>query len=130
MFNAKQLRFIQDLLSSQQEAREDVLSTYHKSLPQTQANKIDILELALEIDAIKEVLTVIRQHLDRLDHNGDSYLDIPNKDGETWECIKQGKTKDVLNIAKERYGADEFGYISLVTLGEAKDEDEDEDEVN
>ena len=124
MFNPTQLRFIQSLLSSQQEAREDVLSTYHKSLPQTQTNKIDILELALEIDAIKEVLTVINKHLNRLDHNGDSYLDIPNKDGETWECIKQAKTKDILNIAKERYGADEFGYISLVTLGEQKDEDE------
>lgn len=46
------------------------------------------------------------------------YVDIPKRDDESWENVQNFTTrKAALKFAKERFGADEDGRITIVTAG-------------
>ncbi len=68
------------------------------------------------------MLGIIESHLKYTTFEGQAYLDIPTKDNETWESIHVGPAEEIHKMATEKFGADEFGYVRLVTLGEATTE--------
>ena len=77
----------------------------------------------------QEILDTIEGYLYKTSFTGQAYLDIPNKDGESWHNVMTGPAQDALELAVTNYGANEFGFVNLITLGEASKEDEiDEDQ--
>jgi len=82
--------------------------------PDAAAAKVEAMRLA-----VKEVLDIIDSHLEYPTFKGQAYLDIPKNDGETWENIHVGSAEDIRKMATEKFGADDFGYVRLVTLGES-----------
>lgn len=81
------------------------------------------------IKELEELLDTIEGYLYKTSFKGQAYLDIPNKDGESWHNIMTGPAQDALELAVTNYGANEFGFVNLITLGEASKEDEiDEDQ--
>ena len=80
------------------------------------------------IKELEELLDTIEGYLYKTSFKGQAYLDIPNKDGDSWHNVMTGPAQDAIELAITNYGANEFGFVNLITLGEAPEEDEiDED---
>jgi hypothetical protein len=82
--------------------------------PDAEVAKVEAMRLG-----VKEVLDIITSHLEYATFEGQAVLSIPFNDGETWESIHVGSAEDIRKMATEKFGADDFGYVRLVTLGKS-----------
>lgn len=126
MFSRSQLELIKHavfnrLAHVQQSQKPASIQRLHSIEPTAQASGSTIKEL-------EELLDTIEGYLYKTSFKGQAYLDIPNKDGESWHNVMTGPAQDALELAVTNYGANEFGFVNLITLGEAPEEDQiDED---
>lgn len=132
MFSKSQLELIKyavfnRLVHIQQSQIPASIQRLHSIEPTAQASDSTIVT---KIKELEELLDTIEEYLNKTSFKGQAYLDIPNKDGESWHNVMTGPAQDALELAVTNYGANEFGFVSLITLGEAPEEDEIDEDQN
>lgn len=117
MFNKEQLAIINTLLLAKYESLGEMFTRKSRQLGPHPGEAIAAIMLART--QVKEMLNIIESHLGYTTFEGQAYLDIPTNDSETWESIHVGQAEEIRKMATEKFGANDFGYVRLVTLGEA-----------
>ncbi len=133
MFSKEQVETIARSLKLLVDSHHELIEMYaqdSKRLPAHQLEKMygdDHATLLQEVPPTTKILIdtllTAEGHLRSLKHKGRVYVDIPMRDSESWENITiLNSTVSAVQYARDTFGANDFGYISLLTLGEKSEE--------